>query len=151
MKFINVDNIGMVESFIRLYGEKISRLAAEADSNIDTINFHHIRESDNLHRDIMVSLGRRICISEKEIERMNLTMGEVYAVIAHEIGHIIYNAPSFNPMSEQQADSVAMELGLGRQMISVLEKLLHYKKSRMSLGLTLTRIHYLQNMALSRV
>lgn len=63
------------------------------------------------------------------IEILQLTEEEQFAAIAHEIGHIIYrfstlkNQYSGKQGQEIYSDSIAANIGLASEMISVIEKL----------------------------
>lgn len=143
MQLINRDNIAIVDSFIRLYGEVVTELAPHFTHPIE---FRLLDDSENEYRDIMARIGHSIDISPKEAGAIGLTEGEMLAAIAHEIGHIVYGTRSWMPDCEQRADAWSAQLGLGDQMISAIGKILDSRRYRRLTSLLVERIHFLQNL-----
>lgn len=137
------NNIPYVSAFIRMYGESLDKLANHIEK---PIIFKSLNKIDNQYNDIMVRFGHTIYISEEEVGKLGLTDPEILAVIAHEVGHVIYSTNSWQPYCEERADSVAADLGLGSQMISAIEKIIDSRKYSQLTSNLVARIHFLQNM-----
>lgn len=144
IRFYNCDNISIVDNFINLFENSINRLFPERDIDIC---IHSLPDSENTYGDIMARINRDIYISEKECGRIGLSDTEILAAISHEVGHILYKAYSHLPDSEQRADTLAAELGLGSQMISVIEKIIDSRRFPMLTSLLVQRIQYLKLIA----
>lgn len=143
MRLINTDNIEIVESFIRLYGEAIGEAASHYT---EPIEFRALTREENDYGDIMGRIGTTIYISEEEVGKIGLSDPEIFAALAHEVGHIVYHTRSWQPDCEQRADMLAADLGLGSQMISAIEKILDSRRFSKLTSLLVGRIHFLQNM-----
>lgn len=143
MRLINRDNIEIVESFIRLYGEAIEQMASHYT---EPIEFKVLTREENDYGDIMGRIGTTIYISEEEVGKIGLSDPEIFAALAHEVGHIVYHTRSWQPDCEQRADMLAADLGLGSQMISAIEKILESRRFTKLTSLLVGRIHFLQNM-----
>ena len=143
MRFYNEENIEIVSSFIRLYGDVLEKIASHYDGDVI---FKSLPESENQYHDIMGRLGNTVYISEKEVGRLGLTPPEIFAVLAHEIGHMVYHTRGWDWDCEQRADSLAADLGLGNQMISALEKIIESRRYQKLTSLLVSRIHFLQNV-----
>ena len=85
--------------------------------------------SSDKKEDAASSTKAGIIFNQAAIESLGLTEEEQYAAIAHEIGHIIYR---FSDKKEQFpkgqgeeifADSIAAEIGLANEILSVIEKM----------------------------
>ena len=144
MKLFNPDKLPVVESFLRCYGEPLQRLFPD-----DTvkINFRSLPDEDNDFRDIVVRLNKTIYLSTSEINKLGLTPPEIFAAIAHELGHILYHTHPWAYDAEERADSLAAELGLGRQMITVIEKIIASRRFRHITSALVRRIQYLTHLA----
>lgn len=143
MQFINRQNIEIVDIFVRMFGELVSSTASHFTSPIE---FKKLPEEENRYHDIMVSVGSTIYISIEESGQIGLSDTEMLAVIAHEIGHVVYGAHSWLPDCEQRADMMAAKLGLGSQMIAAIEKILDSRRYQKLTSSLIGRIHFLQNM-----
>lgn len=143
MRLINKDNIEIVDSFIRMYGDTVKQSAPHFDRDIE---FRLLKEKDNDYRDIMGRLGRVVYYSPEEVGNIGLSTPEILASLAHEVGHIVYGTCGWQPDCEQRADSFAAELGLGAQMISAIGKLLDSRRYPRLTRSLVDRIHFLQNM-----
>lgn len=143
MQFINKQNIEIVDIFIRMFGDSVSKIASHFT---EPIEFKLLDKEENTYDDIVVRMGRTIYISPEETGKIGLTDTEMLAVIAHEIGHIVYYTHSWQPDCEQRADQLAAMLGLGTQMIGAIEKILDSRRYKKLTSLLVERIHFLQNM-----
>lgn len=143
MELINTEKIPVVESFVRLYGETINEIASHYDK---PIYFRSLSHDENEYGDIMGRVGRTIYISEEEVGWIGLSVPEIFAALAHEVGHIVYNTHGWQSDCEQRADMLAAYLGLGRQMISAIEKILDSRRFSGLTSLLVARIHFLQNI-----
>lgn len=131
IKFKNPQNILIFEWFFEQFGPRINQLYnGEAVSEISGINSKHpisqaiLSPSDPFATNVKltplaVALNEPVCIS------LNLTEEEQYAMIAHEIGHILDSTPREDnqPLRERNADQFALRLGLDENLLSGLEKL----------------------------
>lgn len=144
MKLSNPHNLNIVDSFIRLYGNALGELGFSDDMEIE---FLPLSDDENEYADIIVRLGRRIYLSEREIGRLGLSAPELFAAIAHEIGHIVYHTSPWDADAESRADTLAAQLGLGEQMIAVIEKIIASRRYRNLTSLLVQRIHFLQHLA----
>lgn len=143
MKLINENKIAIVATFIRLYGDALGKLADHYDK---PIVFRRLNITDNQYGDIMARIGNTIYVSEEEVGKMGLSDPEVLAALAHEVGHVIYATRGWDADCEQRADSVASDLGLGKQMISAIEKFIESRRYPRLTSLLVSRIHFLQNI-----
>lgn len=143
MQLINKDKLPIVDSFIRMYGDLIKRIAGHYHRDIV---FQRLRADENEYRDIMGRLGNVIYISEEEVGKMGLTEPEILASLAHEVGHVVYGTHNWHFDCEQRADSLAGDLGLGSQMISAIVKIIASRRYRNLTSMLVNRIYFLQNM-----
>lgn len=144
MKLLNKYELPIVDAFIRLYGEAI---AERFGSESYDVEFLPLADEENEYGDLLVRLGKRIYISERQTGRLGLSEPELFAAIAHELGHIFYRTHPWAYDAENRADSMAAELGLGRQMISVIEKIIASRRYRNITRLLVQRIQFLQHLA----
>ncbi|MCM1152652.1 MAG: hypothetical protein NC328_03240 [Muribaculum sp.] len=144
MTYVNNHNIPVVNAFLRLYGETLQKKFADSDI---TINFLPLHDDENTYHDILARLNKQIYLSETEIGRLGLTNPEIFAAIAHELGHILYHTHPWGYDAETRADTLAAELGLGTQMISVIEKIIACRRFRHITSELVHRIQYLQHIA----
>lgn len=144
MRILNPDNISIVESFLRLYSPELER-------RFGTLNYEvvisSLSDEDNDFHDIAARLGKKIFISRSQTDSLGLTFPEIYALIAHELGHIFYHTDPWDVDGENRADSLAAELGLADQMISVIEKIIQSRRFRNVTSLLVQRIQFLKHLA----
>lgn len=133
----------IVDVFARMYGSLLDKIVPHWDKAIE---FKVLPPADNTFGDIMVRLGSNIYISQEQASSIGITDSEMLAVIAHEIGHIVYQTSGWHPDGEQRADSLAADLGLGDQMIRALEKIIDSRRYNNLTSQLVGRIHFLQNM-----
>lgn len=143
MKFENPYNLPVVETFIRLYGELISDKCAWKDK---TIRFLPLPDHENTFHDIIVRYRDAIYLSSSEIGKLGLTEPEIFAALAHELGHIVYGMQPFGIDAETRADGFAAEMGLASQMISVIEKIILSRRFRSIISQLVQRIQFLQHL-----
>lgn len=141
LRLINKSGLDLVDGFIRLYGFFLSDTLPGKEV---TVEFRRLHPSQNDYRDIMVRLNNSVYISPEEVGHLGLTDPEIFAALAHEVGHIIYKSHPFRGDFEQRADSLAHELGLGKQMINVIEKIIICRRYRDIVSQLVARIQYLQ-------
>lgn len=143
MKLENPYNLPVVEAFIRLYADAIND---KCDWKNKTIRFLPLPDHENKFRDVIVRYRDAIYISSSEIGKLGLTRPELFASLAHELGHIVYGMQPFGIDAETRADAFAAELGLGSQMISVIEKIIHSRRYRDITSRLVQRIQFLQHL-----
>lgn len=144
MKVTNPYNIPIAASFLRLYGDAIAERFPLEQTEIEILP---LPDDENHYDDLLVRLGRRIYISECQTGALGFTPPELYAAIAHEFGHILYHTHPWAPDAENRADTLAAELGLGDQMISVIEKIIQSRRFRHITAQLVQRIQYLTHLA----
>lgn len=144
-RFANIDNTGIVDGFLRMYGEYLEERYSDRDMEISFIDVD--KGDDNQYHDIMARINNTIFISMNECGKIGLTDVEIFAAIAHEIGHIIFRADAFQADSENRADQLAAELGLGNQMISVIEKIIMSRRYPRLTTQLVQRIQFLSHIA----
>lgn len=144
MKLSNPEKLPIVDAFLRYY-EDVLKLHFP-DDNMEII-FHSLPDEENEYRDIVVRLNKSIYLSTSEINNLGLTPPEIFAAIAHELGHILYHTHPWAYDAEERADSLAAELGLGQQMITVIEKIINSRRFRHITSALVRRIQYLTHLA----
>lgn len=143
MTFENPYKLPIVDSFIRLFSEAIM---AKGECQDIRVNFLPLPDRDNRYRDIIVRYRDSIYISGSEIGKLGLTEPEIFAALAHELGHIVYGMQPFGIDAETRADSFAAELGLADQMIMVIEKIILSKRFDGMISKLVQRIQFLQHL-----
>lgn len=144
MTITNEYNLFIVDSFLRCYGEVLDKMFKDEDYNIEILP---LADTDNEYGDILVRLGKKIYISEREIGNLGLSSPELFAAIAHELGHILYHTHPWAHDAETRADTLAAQLGLRDQMISVIEKIIASRRFRHITSMLVQRIQFLQHLA----
>lgn len=144
MQFVNDAGLPVVDGFIRLFGPELSRMFAERDV---IVVFKILHDSENDYRDIIARLGNTVYLSVSEVGELGLTDPEIFAALTHEIGHIMYGSQRFGIDAETRADSLAAELGLANQMISVIDKVIMSRRFPRLTSQLVCRIQYLQHLA----
>lgn len=144
MKLYNPFDLPVVASFIRLFGETITK---KFEDNNTVITFLPLSDDENEYDDIIVRLGDKIYLSEKEIGRLGLSDPEIFASLAHELGHILYHTHPWGFDAESRADTLAAELGLRDQMISVIDKIITSRRFRNVTSSLVQRIQFLKHLA----
>ena len=121
MIFSNRQNIEVVSNFINSY----SALFNAATNEDITIIFRTFQGS-NSSNDPMICYVNIIEYSEEMCNKLGLSEIEIFAMIAHEIGHILdkINKRTDTIPREICADSMACVLGLKNAMISGLKKMI---------------------------
>ena len=154
IKFENRYGIECVDVFLRLYGDILRETFAENGSDSDgqggypgVIYFRPLPDEENEYGDVVVKLDDSVYISERQIGKMGFSMPELFAILAHELGHILYHTHPWGFDSEERADSLAAELGLGSQMISALERIIASRRFRNVTSALVRRIQFLQHLA----
>lgn len=161
MKFKNYSGLQCVDAFLRLYGPALAEkfdasktsLGASSDAsevgNYDTILLLPLKEEENEYNDIVVRLSNRIYISEKHVGMLGFSNPELFAILSHELGHILFRTHPWAFDAEERADTLAADLGLGSQMISAIEKIIESRRFRHLTSALVQRIHFLQHLARS--
>lgn len=144
MQIHNPNNIPVVSSFIRLYGDILLEKFYDYPGSVE---FLYLPDDENEYGDVIVRLGNRIFLSEKEIGNLGLSGPEIFAALAHELGHILYHTHPWAFDSESRADTLAAELGLRDQMISVIEKIIYSRRFRNITSMLVQRIQFLKHLA----
>lgn len=144
MRIENPDNIPAVESFLRLF---LPILEERFGSLPYVVVILPLSDDENDFHDIAVRLGKDIYISESQTGHLGLSFPEMYAAIAHELGHIFYHTDPWDGDAENRADAFAAELGLANQMISVLEKIIMSRQFSGITSMHVRRIQYLKHLA----
>ena len=143
MKFENPYQIPVVKSFLRLYSGTIDEIARDRDHRIV---FLPLPDHENRYNDIIVRYRDAIYISETEINKLGLSAPEIFAALAHEIGHIVYGMLPFGTDAEMRADEFAAEVGLASQMIAVIEKIIMSRRFSDITSSLVQRIQFLHHL-----
>lgn len=121
MKFINEKGIKVVSNFIDRYSAEFN-----ASTNENTTIVFRSLPVNNQHNEPLRCYANIIEYSEEISNRLGMSEIEIYAMIAHEIGHImdkINNRTDTIPR-EICGDSMACMIGLRKPMISALKKMI---------------------------
>lgn len=175
-KFTNRYNLPCVDAYLRLYGAlltekfdelRFSNIPLEAINNScknagertlhtgrqkttsslpEVIEFLPLPDDENDYNDVIVKVANCIYISESQVGKMGFSNPELFAALSHELGHILYRTHPWTYDSEERADTLAAELGLGSQMISVIEKIIASRRFRYLTGALVQRIQFLQHL-----
>lgn len=143
MTFRNPYKLLIVDSFTRLFSEAIYTME---ESREKSITFLPLPDQENPYRDIIVRYRDSIYLSQSEIGQLGLTEPEIFAALAHEVGHIFYGMHPFGIDAETRADSFAAQLGLADQMIMVIEKIILSKRFEGITSQLVQRIQFLQHL-----
>lgn len=150
-KFTNKYALPEVDSFLRLYGDALVKrfdelraISENKEELPEVIEFVPLADEENEYDDVVVKLENRIYISKRMVGEMGFSYPELFAVLAHELGHILYRTHPWGFDAEERADSMAAELGLGAQMISVIEKIIASRRFRNVTSALVRRIQFLQ-------
>lgn len=124
--FKNSQNIEIFKSFVDQFENSINENYNGDRITIAIINELHPHFSciayDN---DPFAKNVNNIAINEQICQQLNLTQEEQYAMIAHEIGHILDNTPreiDNQLYREYNADQFAVKLNLTNELKTGLEK-----------------------------
>lgn len=154
IKFENKYGIEVVDSFLRLYEDLLKDKFSEIESMYEgssqlpsRIEFLPLDDNENYYDDVVVKLDNKIYISGRQVGRIGFSIPEMYAALAHELGHILYRTHPWRFDAEERADSLAAEIGLGSQMISAIEKIIASRRFSNMTGALVRRIQFLKHLA----
>jgi hypothetical protein len=131
INFQNPQNLEIYNSFINEFGEILIE-----KNDISTINILGINLSHTLSNTVNIlnapfatntTMGAfPIVMNEMICNDLNLTTRERFAMISHEIGHIIDSTPQKNNGMQREinADKFAIELGLAQDLKNGLQKII---------------------------
>ncbi|MBR0492977.1 MAG: hypothetical protein IJJ83_04375 [Muribaculaceae bacterium] len=111
----------IVEEFIEVFQDALDKY----DFQIPFIHPDSFFVGD-IHKDApCFNFPGNIVIRSDVIESIGFTKEQLWAMFAHEVGHIVFKTIEMEPGIEKEykADDMAIELGLGWQMVSALETL----------------------------
>ena len=129
----NPQNIEIFTSFVYQFEKVMSDELINSTITICCINEHHERyctvatENDPFATNTSLN-PPFIAINEQVCQELSLTQEEQYAMIAHEIGHILDKSPreKNNPLNrEYNADQFASKLELSKELKTGLEKIIN--------------------------
>ncbi len=125
MKWNNVDSIDLFDRFKQEYEEIVN--AIFGDASIDLVNFIG---SNNPYagfllgpQDYFKSNNDTVAYHEENCNTIGFGENEKFAIIAHELGHILHRADNYNDnhlLKEMDADFMAVSLGLTESLIDGL-------------------------------
>ena len=137
MKYNNLSKLHLIDEFINTYGKTINEIASQVKdarrfSNL-TINFiseeNHPKSVDPLfdfsEKNFFFKIsGNIIAYHEGNCEALNLSKEECFAMMAHEIGHLILVPTKENDFLKKEliADEMAVQSGLKSHLVSGLMK-----------------------------
>ena len=126
--FKNQQNIEVFNSFVDQFENAINENYNGNTISIVVMNEQHpffkAIANDN---DPFARKFNNIAINEQVCHQLNLTQEEKFAMIAHEIGHILDNTPRDmnNQLNREiNADEFAIKLNLSKELNTGLEKLI---------------------------
>ena len=136
MIFNNLNNLPVVAQFESLYGAQIARWYPEL-TNIriytDQQGEGFIKKWDDRNDSPYTSnhVMNEIMRSEDVYNRCGFTIEEEYAILAHELGHMIAGVRGENAQNnlqeEKNADQMTVKLGLANHMKSAIQKMIDYR------------------------
>lgn len=110
----------VLSGFVNSYGNLLD-MATYTDK---TIYLTLLRPEENQQNDPLCSYANIVGLSQEICDCIGLATTEIYAMIAHEIGHILDSRNKDRIPREIVADSLAVTLGLKTALISGLRKLI---------------------------
>ncbi|MHA6281111.1 hypothetical protein ACXYMT_13100 [Salinimicrobium sp. CAU 1759] len=147
----NPQAIEVIKSFSDHFKNDINNILNGKNITIVTINEQHERfalvattedpfAANKLFQPAMVAINEQVC------QQLELTQEEQYAMIAHEIGHVLDNSPrQENNYLEREynADQFTINLGLSNELKAGLEKVVNsgnYSKERQDIEERIKRL-----------
>lgn len=119
-----MSHLEIFDSFIGLYGENKFCQALNAECvSFEQPPFY----GNNMFNSPFETCCTRIACSNEICQKLNFSKEEMYAMIAHEIGHIFYKTREIDsPVldREKMADSMAILFGLKDELSSALQKII---------------------------
>ncbi len=136
MIFNNINNLPVVTQFEAIYGEQIAQEYPElANKSIriytDQQGEGFIKKWDDRNDSPYTSnhVVNEIMRSEEIYIRCGFTIEEEYAILAHELGHMIAGVRGEkvqnNLQEEKNADQMTVNLGLADHMKSAIQKMIN--------------------------
>lgn len=136
MIFNNINNLPVVTQFEAIYGEQIAQEYPElANKSIriytDQQGEGFIKKCDDRNDSPYTSnhVVNEIMRSEEIYIRCGFTIEEEYAILAHELGHMIAGLRGEkvqnNLQEEKNADQMTVNLGLADHMKSAIQKMIN--------------------------
>lgn len=120
----NISSLEIFDSFIDLFGENEFCKAV----NAVCVSFEQKPFcGNNIYNSPFERCFTYLACSDDVCQYLNFTKEEMYAMIAHEIGHIYYKTTEMDSpilIKEKMADSMAIQLGLKRELSSALQKMI---------------------------
>lgn len=137
MLFNNINNLPVVDQFEETFGAQIEKEYPElSDKSIriytDQQGDGLIKKWDNRNDSPYTSnhVVNEIMRSEDVYNRCGFTVEEEYAILAHELGHMIAGfrgeKAQDNLQEEKNADQMTVMLGLGDHMKSAIQKMIDF-------------------------
>lgn len=137
MIFNYINEIPAVNDFETLYGDQLCKDFPEL-SNLeikiytDQLGKGWIKVWDNQNDSPYTCnhIVNEIMRCDEVYNKCNFTKEEEYAILAHELGHIIDGKHNNNPiednlLKEMKADKIATSLGLASHLQTALQKMIH--------------------------
>ena len=155
LQFINRQNIAIFNSFSENFLKVINEIHDGNTITIEIINSQHpffsaVADSTDPFATNTIMNPQVITINEQVCLHLNLTQEKQYAIIAHEIGHILDDTarqPNNQLIRECNADQFAVNLGLSQYLISGLEKIIDCSDYSNERAAIICRIKKLANLA----
>jgi len=160
MKIINKENIPLIELFITRFGKEITtifegkKIPQVVIIGEETKFFDTLRINGIVHEDGYLGMNCNIIgYRTSNIEKLNLTEEERFALIAHEFGHIYHLDTDYGKENdadflkkELDADEMACRLGLTKALIGGLMTIMEKGKCEGGLKQMQLRIDKLSQM-----
>jgi len=137
MIFANINSLPVVNQFEVIYGVQITQEYPElANKSIkiytNQLGKGFIKQWDDRNDSPYTSnhVVNEIMRSEEIYNRCGFTVEEEYAILAHELGHMIAGfrgeKVQNNLQEEKNADQMAVKLGLANHMRSAIQKMIDF-------------------------
>jgi Zn-dependent protease with chaperone function len=131
INFNNPQKLEIYNAFIDEFSQLFRSLNLDSTTNITCVNTHYplavaVTISDDPFATNTIVKPLLIVMNETICNNLNLTQREHFAMIAHEIGHIIDSTPRLgNEMQREiNADNFAVSLELTQDLITGLTKII---------------------------
>ena len=127
----NTQNLEIYTTFINEFGELLRNIDTDSTTNIFGVNVNHtlssaVTISDDPFATNTIITPLLIVMNEAVCNDLNLTKRECFAMIAHEIGHILDTTPRVGNETQREinADIFTVRLGLSQELINGLTKII---------------------------
>lgn len=152
INLINEQNLEIYTAFIDEFGETLRNINPDSETNILVVDVsyylapavtisHDPFATNTIMNPLLIVMNECVC------NKLRLTRRECFAMIAHEVGHILDSTPRLGNemLREENADMFAVKLGLTEFLISGFTKIIDNVSYAGEVEGIQGRIHLLQN------